>query len=60
MKRQPTLGNFEGEPDLNLDEVAAWKWVSLENLEADMKKNPSIYTEWFKIIFDKYYSHIQR
>ncbi|GAA4319097.1 isopentenyl-diphosphate Delta-isomerase [Pontixanthobacter gangjinensis] len=53
------VGNFEGEPDLNPDEVAAWKWVSLEDLKVDMKKNPHIYTEWFKIIFDKYYSHIQ-
>lgn len=54
------VGNFEGKPDLNPDEVAAWKWVSLEDLKVDMKKNPHIYTEWFKIIFDKYYSHIQQ
>ena len=54
------IGNFEGKPELNPDEVASWKWVSLEDLEADMKKNPHIYTEWFKIIFDKYYSHIQQ
>ena len=54
------IGNFEGTPELNPDEVASWKWVSLEDLEADMKKNPHIYTEWFKIIFDKYYSHIQQ
>jgi len=54
------VGNFEGTPDLNPDEVAAWKWVSLEDLEMDMEKNPHIYTEWFKIIFDKYYSHIQQ
>lgn len=54
------IGNFKGKPELNPDEVASWKWVSLEDLEADMKKNPHIYTEWFKIIFDKYYSHIQQ
>ena len=54
------VGNFEGEPDLNPDEVAAWKWVSLEDLKKDMKDNPEIYTEWFKIIFDKYYAHIQQ
>ena len=54
------VGNFEGEPNLNPDEVAAWKWVSLEDLKEDMKKNPDIYTEWFKIIFDKYYSSIQQ
>ncbi len=53
------VGNFEGQPDLNPDEVAAWKWMSLEDIQKDMQENPDIYTEWFKIIFDKYYSHIQ-
>lgn len=54
------VGNFDGEPDLNPEEVAAWKWVSLDNLKKDMKKNPHIYTEWFKIIFEKYYSSIEQ
>lgn len=54
------VGSYEGVPDLNPDEVAAWKWMSLEAIEEDMRNNPAIYTEWFKIIFDKYYSHIQQ
>ena len=54
------VGYFEGEPELNPEEVASWKWVSLDDLQKDMKKNPHIYTEWFKIIFDKYYSHIEQ
>lgn len=54
------VGYFQGEPELNPDEVASWKWMSLAAIENDMKENPSIYTEWFKIIFDKYYSHIQQ
>lgn len=54
------VGNFEGEPNLNPAEVAAWKWMSLEDIEKDMEKNPSVYTEWFKIIFDKYYAHIKQ
>ncbi|MGB8373809.1 MAG: NUDIX domain-containing protein, partial [Salegentibacter sp.] len=54
------VGNFEGEPNLNPEEVADWKWMSLEAIEKDMEKNPSIYTEWFKIIFDKYYAHIKQ
>ncbi|MDT0648918.1 isopentenyl-diphosphate Delta-isomerase [Autumnicola edwardsiae] len=53
------VGKFEGEPDLNPDEVADWKWISLEEVEKDMKERPDIYTEWFKIIFDKYYSYIK-
>ncbi|MGA9589764.1 MAG: isopentenyl-diphosphate Delta-isomerase [Salegentibacter sp.] len=54
------VGNFEGEPNLNPEEVADWKWMSLEAIEEDMEKNPSVYTEWFKIIFDKYYAHIKQ
>ncbi|MFZ0489149.1 MAG: isopentenyl-diphosphate Delta-isomerase [Salegentibacter sp.] len=54
------VGNFEGEPNLNPEEVADWKWMSLEAIEKDMEKNPSVYTEWFKIIFDKYYAHIKQ
>lgn len=54
------VGYFEGEPELNPEEVASWKWVSLDDLQKDMKINPHIYTEWFKIIFDKYYSHIEQ
>lgn len=54
------VGSFNAEPDPNPDEVAAWKWVSLEDLKKDMKLNPHIYTEWFKIIFDKYYSTIEQ
>ena len=54
------IGNFDGEPRLNPDEVDAWKWVSLEEIKTDMQKHPEIYTEWFKIIFEKYYSHINQ
>lgn len=54
------VGNYEGEPDLNPDEVADWKWVSLDWIQKDMKDHPEIYTEWFKIIFDKYYASIKR
>lgn len=53
------VGKYEEAPQPNPDEVASWKWVDLEELKKDMSVNPDIYTEWFKIIFDKYYSHIQ-
>lgn len=53
------VGKYEEAPQPNPDEVASWKWVDLEELKKDMSANPGIYTEWFKIIFDKYYSHIQ-
>lgn len=54
------VGNFEDEPNINPDEVAAWKWMPLEEVKEDMINHPGLYTEWFKIIFDKYYQHINR
>ncbi len=54
------VGYYNGEPNLNPEEAHAYKWMSLEDLKKDMKDNPEIYTAWFKIIFDKYYKHIQQ
>jgi isopentenyl-diphosphate delta-isomerase len=54
------IGNFSGEPKPNPEEVADWKWVSLEDIKTDIKKNPQDYTEWFKIIFERYYEEISR
>ena len=52
------LGEYNGEPVINKAEVASWKWMSLNDVKADITLQPEIYTEWFKIIFDKYYKHI--
>ena len=54
------VGNYNGEPNLNPAEVQDYKWIGLEELKEDMKQHPEIYTAWFKIIFDKYYKHIQQ
>jgi len=47
------LGTFNGEPVINPEEVAAWKYVSMKEIEADMKANPEHYTAWFRIVFDE-------
>ena len=52
------VGNFNGEPQINTDEVASWKWMLLDDVKNDIANNPSNYTAWFKIIFNKYYKHI--
>lgn len=54
------VGNFDGEPLLNPEEAEAWKWMDLGDVAKDMQDNPSVYTEWFKIIFEKYYQSIER
>ncbi|MEL0456889.1 isopentenyl-diphosphate Delta-isomerase [Flavobacteriaceae bacterium SZ-1-7] len=52
------LGKYNGEPAINPDEVANWKWMSLEAVKDDISSNPDLYTAWFKVIFDKFYQHI--
>lgn len=53
------IGTFDGVPQLNADEVMAYRWVDMEELKKDMQNNPQNYTAWFKIIFDQYISHIE-
>lgn len=52
------VGSYNGVPEINPDEVASWKWMPLEDVKNDMEKHPEVYTEWFKIIFEKFYQHI--
>jgi len=52
------VGHFNESPVINKDEVESFKWMTLEAVKNDMKLQPEIYTEWFKIIFEKYYSSI--
>lgn len=43
------IGNFDGLPALNPEEVEDWKWVDVESLKIDMEKNSQKYTPWFII-----------
>ena len=52
------VGYFNESPVINKEEVETFKWMTLEDVKKDMKLQPEIYTEWFKIIFEKYYSSI--
>lgn len=52
------VGRYNQNPNPNPDEVANWKWVKLDDIKKDIQDNPSSYTEWFKIIFEKHYNHM--
>ncbi|EGV42622.1 isopentenyl-diphosphate Delta-isomerase [Bizionia argentinensis JUB59] len=52
------IGYYNDVPNINPDEVAEWKWMSLDAVKADIKALPDLYTAWFKIIFEKFYEHI--
>ncbi len=52
------VGKYEAEPLINKDEVAEWKWMDVNDVEKDIKDNPTLYTPWFKIIFEKFFSEL--
>jgi isopentenyl-diphosphate delta-isomerase len=47
-------GTFDGEPVVNEDEVAAYRWISMEELIREVSENPELFTSWFRIILNKY------
>ena len=53
------VGYFDGLPEINPEEVASFKWMSLEEVNADIKLHPNLYTAWFKIIFKESYSKLK-
>ena len=53
------VGYFDGLPEINPEEVASFKWMSLESVNADIKLHPNLYTAWFKIIFKESYSKLK-
>lgn len=53
------IGRFEGEPNINKEEVEDWKWMKIEAIKDDMVVNPQLYTVWFKIIFDEFYHYLE-
>ncbi len=54
------MGNYNGAPNINLAEVADWKWMKPEDIRTDIEEHPDRYTAWFKIIFEKFYTHIHQ
>ena len=52
------IGKYNQDPVINKTEVASYKWMSLNDVRIDIALQPTIYTEWFKIIFEKFYEHI--
>ena len=53
------VGHWEGIPNINQEEVANYKWVDVDVLEKDMEHQPEQYTEWFKIIYEKFLNHVR-
>lgn len=44
------IGVFDGEPNVNPEEVEDWKFVNLNDLRIDTQLHPERYTQWFRLI----------
>ena len=52
------IGQTDDLPKASITEVAEWKYMKCEEIQEDIKKNPNQYTEWFKICFKRFLSHV--
>jgi isopentenyl-diphosphate delta-isomerase len=43
---------FNGEPEVNSDEVEQWKYVTLPGVKNDVLQNPDAYTYWFRLMLN--------
>ena len=53
------IGYYNGEPQINIEEVENWKWMSIEAVRINMQLHPELYTVWFKIIFDEFFHYLE-
>lgn len=54
------VGYSDDKPIINLDEVANYKYISLEGLQMDIEKQPANYSIWLKIILPQIASYLKR
>ena len=51
------FGQSDDIPVINTEEVASFKYMSLDDIAEDMQAHPECYTEWFKISFEEVRKH---
>jgi isopentenyl-diphosphate delta-isomerase len=47
------FGMTDSDPVINTSEVEAWKRISFDQIQKDVKQNPDIFTFWFREIYEK-------
>ncbi|MFM1808384.1 MAG: hypothetical protein RLZZ242_1109 [Bacteroidota bacterium] len=54
------IGYADELPKINTEEVADYRYSSLESIQEDLQLHPERYTVWFKIIFDRFYDYLKK
>ena len=52
------IGVTDNLPKRNPAEVSDWKYISVHELDTDLKLHPTKYTEWFKICVNKWHKQL--
>jgi len=55
------VATFDGNPNVNLQEVDDWKWMDWKKFLVEIKDNSAVYSPWSReeaVILEKNYSHI--
>lgn len=47
------FGRYEGKPKPNRREVKDWRWMSLRELRSSIRRNPSRFTPWLRLMIDE-------
>ena len=47
------IGKSNDEPIVNKNEIAEWKYVSMDDLDKDLQENSHLYTPWFKMEWER-------
>ena len=53
------IGSFSGTPKINPEEVEAWKYLAMRDIQQEIEEFPEKYTAWFKVIFDEVHNRMQ-
>ena len=53
------VGNYEGEMNLNVNEVSEIVYLPIQQIRQEMNEQPDKFTVWFKIIFEEVISILQ-
>lgn len=54
------IGTYDGVPVCDPDEVEDWRLAEPEELRMDMNAHPEEFSEWFRIIINRYFGFIAK
>lgn len=50
------FGQADTNPLINLEEVAAFRWIAMPDLKNEIKLNPERFTYWFPLALERFFS----